>query len=99
MTVESATKPAPSERQTRAGKLSQAHTIASEGNNMTLSPFRTAAAAPNRRPEATEAFRHDIDKAIAAAQYGHVDPRTLADILDQHSESLRLRHAVTAPFG
>lgn len=55
--------------------------------------------AVNRRPEATEAFRRDLDKAIAEAQHWYVDSRTIADILDQRSEAARLRHAVTAGIG
>jgi hypothetical protein len=63
--------------------------------------FGKTAAQPaeNRRPEATEAFRHDLDKAIAAAQHFHVDGRTIADILDQRSEAARLRHATTSSIG
>lgn len=56
-------------------------------------------AAPNRRPEALEAFRADLDKAISAAQFGHVDGRTLATILDGKADALRVQFAVTAPSG
>ncbi len=66
---------------------------------MSLFPFRASAAAPNRRPECTEAFKHDLDKAIAAARHGYVDPRVLADIMTQRSEALLMQFATTAAIG
>jgi hypothetical protein len=66
---------------------------------MTLSPFRASAAAPNRRPEATQQFKLDLDKAIDEARHWHVDPRTLADIIDQRREALLMQFATTAAIG
>jgi hypothetical protein len=54
-------------------------------------------APPNRRPEATEEFRLALDKAIAAARYERVDPRTLADHLEGQAQALRMYHAMTTP--
>ena len=78
-----------------AGKLSPASTTRS-GDAMSM--FQKAAPA-NRRPECTEAFKHDLDKAIAAARHGYVDPRVLADLLDQRREALLMQYATTAGIG
>ncbi len=51
------------------------------------------------RPEALECFRRDLTKAIDAARFGHVDLRTLAEILNSRADELRRTFAVSAPVG
>jgi hypothetical protein len=59
----------------------------------------TTQPAVNRRPEATEAFRLALDRAIAEARHFHVDQRTIADLLDQRRAALLMQFATTSAIG
>jgi hypothetical protein len=60
--------------------------------------FGRKPAAPGRH-EALENFRRDLDRAVDAARFCHVDLRTLADTLDARADELRMMFAVSAPAG
>ena len=51
------------------------------------------------RPQALEAFRNDLSKAIEAARFARLDSRTLADLLGARADQLRRDFAISAPVG
>jgi len=85
-------------RKTVAVKRRLAATIISAEGEAMMNVFQKAAPL-NRRPEALEEFRINIDTAIATAEYFHVDKRDIANMLEGQAERLRLRHATTSAIG